>query len=86
VKICMEQLVKKVCICDDCHFQEEDDEEEEEPQLKYQRLGNSVPDILKRESASAVHVHEKFVALGYVNQHASIAVCLYACTTLLSRC
>ncbi len=45
-------------------FQEEDDEDEEEPQLKYQRLGNSVPDILKRESASAVHVHEKFVALG----------------------
>ena len=43
---------------------EDDDEEEEEPRLKYQRLGNSVSDILKRESASAVRLHDKFLALG----------------------
>jgi hypothetical protein len=43
---------------------EEEEEEEEEPRLKYQRLGNSVPEILKRESASAISVHEKHLALG----------------------
>ena len=50
---------------DDEDDDEEDDaDEDEEPKLKYQRLGNSVPEILKRESASAIHVHERFIALG----------------------
>ena len=50
---------------DDEEDEEEDaDEDDEEPKLKYQRLGNSVPEILKRESASAIHVHERFIALG----------------------
>ena len=47
--------------------EDEDEEEEEEPRLKYQRLGNSVPDILKRESASAISVHAKHLALGTVS-------------------
>eukprot|EP00960_Hanusia_phi_P075784 768466-Hanusia_phi.AAC.5 len=47
-------------------LEEEEEEEEEEPRLKYQRLGNSASDILKRESASAVRLHEKFLALGTV--------------------
>lgn len=49
---------------EDDEDEDDEEEEEEEPRLKYQRLGNSVPEILKREAASSVRVHEKFVALG----------------------
>jgi vacuolar protein sorting-associated protein 41 len=43
----------------------EEEEEEDEPKLKYQRLGFSVIDILKTDSASCMGVHEKFlVSLG----------------------
>jgi WD40 repeat protein len=39
-------------------------EEEQEPTLTYQRLGGSVPDILKADAASCLAVHAKFLALG----------------------
>eukprot|EP01120_Amphizonella_sp_Union-15-10_P003630 TRINITY_DN1403_c0_g1_i1.p1 TRINITY_DN1403_c0_g1~~TRINITY_DN1403_c0_g1_i1.p1 ORF type:complete len:882 (-),score=190.64 TRINITY_DN1403_c0_g1_i1:13-2658(-) len=39
-------------------------EEEEEPKLKYQRLGSSVVEILKKDAASCLAVHPKFLALG----------------------
>jgi hypothetical protein len=39
----------------------EEEEEDEEPKLKYQRLGFSVLDILKDDSATCMHVHEKFL-------------------------
>lgn len=42
----------------------EEEEEELEPQLKYQRVGGSVSEILKRDSASCIAVHTRFVALG----------------------
>ena len=48
---------------------ESSDEEDEEPKLKYQRLGSSVMEILKRHEASCMAVHEKFlVSLFFVNQ------------------
>ncbi|XP_049849429.1 uncharacterized protein LOC126318654 [Schistocerca gregaria] len=37
---------------------------EEEPFLKYQRLGNSVSEILVKKPVSYLAVHEKFIALG----------------------
>lgn len=42
----------------------EDDEDEDEPSLKYARLRGSVPDMLKRDSASALAVSDRFLALG----------------------
>jgi hypothetical protein len=38
---------------------DEEDEEEDEPKLRYQRLGASVSDILTRDDAAAMAVHEK---------------------------
>lgn len=43
---------------------EEEEEEEEEPSLKYSRLRGSVPDMFKRDSASALAVSDRFLALG----------------------
>ena len=42
---------------------EEDDEEEddEEPSLKYQRIGGAVPDLLRKDSASALAVSNKLL-------------------------
>ena len=36
-------------------------QEEEEPKLKYQRLGSNVIEILKRDAASCMCVHDKFL-------------------------
>ena len=41
--------------------EEESEEEEEEPKLKYHRLGFSVIDILKEDSATCMAVHDKFL-------------------------
>lgn len=40
------------------------EEADEEPKLKYVRLGASVFDILQKDSATCMAVHEKFLALG----------------------
>ena len=37
------------------------DDEEEEPKLKYMRLGSSVIEILKEDTATCMAVHEKFL-------------------------
>ncbi|KAI2649119.1 hypothetical protein H4Q32_020331 [Labeo rohita] len=42
--------------------QEEDTEEE--PKLKYERLTNGVTEILQKDAASCMTVHDKFLALG----------------------
>uniref|UniRef100_A0A8C6V2V5 VPS41 subunit of HOPS complex n=1 Tax=Neogobius melanostomus TaxID=47308 RepID=A0A8C6V2V5_9GOBI len=42
--------------------QEEDSEEE--PKLKYERLSNGVTEILQKDAASCMTVHDKFLALG----------------------
>jgi len=44
--------------------EEEDVEDEEEPKLKYQRLGSNVIEILRRDAASCMALHEKFLCLG----------------------
>uniref|UniRef100_A0A8B9U0H5 Vacuolar protein sorting-associated protein 41 homolog n=1 Tax=Anas zonorhyncha TaxID=75864 RepID=A0A8B9U0H5_9AVES len=41
-----------------------EDESEEEPKLKYERLSNGVTEILQKDAASCMTVHEKFLALG----------------------
>lgn len=42
----------------------DDTEEEVEPKLCYERLTNDVPNILKKDAASCIAVHTKFLALG----------------------
>ena len=47
---------------DDVEEDEEDDEEDdEEPSLKYQRIGGAVPDLLRKDSASALAVSNKLL-------------------------
>ena len=36
--------------------EEEDEEEEEEPSLKYERIAGSIPDLLKKDAASALAI------------------------------
>lgn len=42
----------------------EEEDSEEEPKLKYERLMNGVTEILQKDAASCMTVHEKFLALG----------------------
>ncbi|KAF8432996.1 hypothetical protein L210DRAFT_3557295 [Boletus edulis BED1] len=49
---------------DDDEDDEEEGEEEEEPALKYERMGGPVNDLLKKDSASALAVSNKCLALG----------------------
>ncbi|KDQ15510.1 hypothetical protein BOTBODRAFT_31824 [Botryobasidium botryosum FD-172 SS1] len=47
---------------DDDNDDEEDDDEE--PTLKYERLGGAAPEILEKDTASALAVSTRFIALG----------------------
>ncbi|KAF8885807.1 hypothetical protein BD779DRAFT_1532495 [Infundibulicybe gibba] len=42
----------------------EDEDEDEEPALKYERIGGAVPDLLKKDSASALAIANSHMALG----------------------
>jgi len=47
----------------DVEDEEEDEvEEDEEPALKYERIGGSVPDLLKKDSASALAISKTTMA------------------------
>ncbi|KAI9513211.1 hypothetical protein F5148DRAFT_972283 [Russula earlei] len=65
-------------IDDECEDGEEDDDEEEvdeeddEPALKYERFGGAFQDLLKKDSASALAVSNKYLALGSHNGFAHI--------------
>ncbi|CAN7997626.1 unnamed protein product [Ixodes hexagonus] len=41
-----------------------EDEEEMEPKLRYERILNDMPEILRTDAASCIAVHPKFLALG----------------------
>lgn len=41
-----------------------EDEEEMEPKLRYERILNDMPEILRKDAASCIAVHPKFLALG----------------------
>ncbi|XP_003222381.2 vacuolar protein sorting-associated protein 41 homolog isoform X1 [Anolis carolinensis] len=49
---------------EDSTDESEEDDSEEEPKLKYERLSNGVTEILQKDVASCMTVHEKFLALG----------------------
>lgn len=42
---------------------EEDEEDDEEPSLKYERISGAVPDLLKKDSASALAVSHKLLVI-----------------------
>ena len=41
----------------------EDDDDDEEPTLKYERVGGAVPDLLKKDTASALAVSSKLLVI-----------------------
>ena len=42
---------------------EEEEEDDEEPSLKYERIAGAVPDLLKKDSASALAVSNKLMVI-----------------------
>ena len=50
---------------------DEDEDEDEEPALKYERFGGAFQDLLKKDSASALVVSNKFLVRGY--SHAMVS-------------
>jgi hypothetical protein len=46
---------------DDTETSEEEDDDDEEPSLKYQRITGAVPDLLRKDSASALAVSNKLL-------------------------
>ncbi|KAK2464836.1 hypothetical protein APHAL10511_003135 [Amanita phalloides] len=44
--------------------EDEEDEEDEEPTLKYERIAGAVPELLKKDSASALAIVNRIMALG----------------------
>ena len=46
---------------DEEEVDEEEVDEEEEPKLKYMRLGSNVTETLRRDAASCMAVHERFL-------------------------
>ncbi|KAG8985538.1 Vacuolar protein sorting-associated protein 41, partial [Tulasnella sp. 427] len=57
---------------DDESEDDEDDDEEEEPVLKYEKMGGIVNEILEKDTASAIAVSSKLVAIGTHNGVAHI--------------
>ncbi|KAK7061202.1 vacuolar assembling protein [Favolaschia claudopus] len=43
---------------------DEEEEEDEEPALKYERIGGALPDLLKKDSASALCIAKSLMAMG----------------------
>lgn len=46
---------------------EQDEEEEDEPSLKYQRITGAIPDLLKKDSASALAISNKFMVIHFIS-------------------
>lgn len=46
---------------EDDEAEDEDEDEDEEPALKYERITGAIPDLLKKDSASALVVSLKFM-------------------------
>lgn len=54
---------------EDSEEDSEDDEEEEEPALKYERMGGAVPDLLQKDSASALAISDKVIVRNITAAH-----------------
>jgi hypothetical protein len=53
---------------DDNEEEDEDEDEDEEPALKYERFGGAFQDLLKKDSASALVVSNKYLVRCYPTQ------------------
>lgn len=47
--------------------EDEDDSDDDEPALKYEKLGSPAAELLEKDSASAIAIHNKTIALGTHN-------------------
>ncbi|XP_070582392.1 vacuolar protein sorting-associated protein 41 homolog isoform X4 [Erythrolamprus reginae] len=64
-RIVMAEILEKESVTDEETTDEsEEDISEEEPKLKYERLSNGVGEIIQKDIASCMTIHEKFLALG----------------------
>lgn len=52
------------------HLSNQDEDSEDEPKLKYERLANGVTEILQKDAASCMTVHDKVevISLGSTHQ------------------
>jgi len=57
-----------------------DEEDEKEPQLKFERLGNDLLNILDKDSVSCVAVHPKVLLL-YAGLAGHLFLCNFLCKT-----
>lgn len=48
---------------DESDEEENEDEDEDEPSLKYQRITGAIPDLLKKDSASALAISNKMMVI-----------------------
>lgn len=55
---CNEYLERK-CSSESSTFSNQEEDSEEEPKLKYERLSNGVTEILQKDAASCMTVHDK---------------------------
>lgn len=61
--------------------EEEEEEDDEEPSLKYERIAGAVPDLLKKDSASALAVSSKLLVISSSIIYSPISD-LYFCSRL----
>jgi hypothetical protein len=54
---------------DEDNEDEDDEDEDEEPALKYERIGGSVSDLLKKDSASALAISNKIMVRPQYNKY-----------------
>lgn len=53
------------------HVSNQDEDSEDEPKLKYERLANEVTEVLQKDAASCMTVHDKVevISLRSTHQH-----------------
>jgi hypothetical protein len=51
---------------DESDDDDEDDDDDDEPSLKYQRITGAIPDLLKKDSASALAISNKKMVIRFV--------------------
>jgi hypothetical protein len=62
--------------------EEEEEEDDEEPSLKYERIVGAVPDLLKKDSASALAVSNKLLVISFKYNFIAPYLDLYFCSRL----
>lgn len=51
------------------HLPNQEEDSEDEPKLKYERLANGVTEILQKDAASCMTVHDKVQVISLTSNH-----------------